>query len=569
MTNLILLAAFSWYIKDFSVSAQLDRSGEMEVIERIVVDFEAEKHHGIYRLIPVRFRGHPINFKLISASNPTGVGEVYHVSYGSRDARIKIGSKDVYVSGVQEYQIVYRVKYVVFDSAGFQWLIWNVTGDEWDVPIRHASFSIVFDSLPSPINRECFTGFYGEKGHNCDIQCGPGSCISSTRGELAPYEGFTVLVTLPAGSVAQPGTLRKALWLLGIIWPVFIPIFAFIYMFLRWLKYGRDPKMGPITPMYEPPEGVLPIEAGSIIDEKVDPRDLTAEIMDLALRGYLEIIEAPDKKDYVIVKLKEPSVDMDPVDDYLMYALFSTGSIKSYLRKIRKKARKDPEFAKFLEIINSHLEQGRDVITISSLERKFYKKFDSIKKMVMKGLTQKGYFAENPATVRAKYMSIGFLIPFAAFFFAFFLIKNPIVSLVIVFSTFLTGIIVTVFGMIMPRKTVKGARARWHLLGLKEFIGRVEEERLKRFALENPEMFKKILPYAIIFKQEKKWAKVFNEIYKELGDSGAVTTLHVTSFNVAASRLGRAVGTSPSGGHGGSSGGFSGGGAGGGGGGAW
>ena len=565
----LLAFVLSWYIRDFSVSSELRPDGVLKVVEKIEVDFGNEHHHGIYRRIPVRFRGHPIDFKLISASNPTGVGRKYTVSRGSHYVTVKIGDKNVYLSGVQRYEIVYRVRYVVFDSAGVQWFIWNVTGNEWDVPIEHARFSVVFDSLPAPLKQACFTGSYGSTENACSAQCGANACFFSTTSPLQPYEGFTVLLQFPPGSVAQPGLMTRILWMFRLLWPLAIPLFAFGFMFNRWLKYGRDPKIGPITPMYEPPEGLLPIEAGSIIDEKMDPRDLTAEIIDLALRGYIEIIESPDKKDYVLVKLKDATQDMDPVDSYLLYALFSVGSIKGYLRKIRKKAQKDPEFARFLEKITRHMEQGRDVIALSSLERKFYKKFTTIKKKVMKQLTKKGYFVENPATVRAKYMSIGFLIPFVGFFALSFLIHDPVQSLIAIFSTALAGVIVAIFGSIMPRKTEKGARARWHLLGLKEFIKRVEEDRLRRFAIEHMDMFKKVLPYAIIFKQEKKWAKIFNEIYNRLQERGAVTTLHVTNFHVAVSHMGHAVGTTPSGGHGGGSGGFSGGGAGGGGGGAW
>ncbi len=573
-TLLILTAVFSWYIQDFSVSATLHKNGQLEVIENITVDFENERHHGIYRVIPTYFRNHPIDFKLITASNPTGAGRKYKVSRGYKVVNIRIGDKDTYVTGIQKYVISYKVKYVVFDSAGAQWLIWNVTGNQWGVPIKRASFSIIFDDIKGPVISGCFTGAYGETRYNCTPTCSSNFCTFKTTTSLGRYEGFTILIKFPPGSVAQPGTFTKIMWWFRRLWPLLIPIFTFFYMFFQWLKHGRDPKMGPVTPMYEPPEDVLPIEAGSIIDEKMDPRDLTAEIIDLALRGYIEIIETPDKKDYVLVRLKDITVDMNEVDRYLISSLFSVGSVKELLKKARKKARKDPEYAKFLQTINEHLDQGRDVIAISSLpglSRRFYKQFNIIRKKVMRELTERGYFARNPQTIRTKYMGIATAISFGGFFIAFFLAKDFLVMMSMILASILTSAIIALFGSIMPRKTVKGARARWHLLGLKEFIKRVEEDRLKRFALENMEMFKKILPYAIVFKQEKKWAKVFEDIYKTVEERQRFApTLHVSSFDLAVAGMSSAVGAAaPSGGHGGASGGFSGGGAGGGGGGAW
>ena len=567
---LLVTTLFSWTVQDFSVSASLNKNGEMQVIEKITVDFGNENHHGIYRIIPTQFRGRPINLKVMSASNPTGVGHKFEVKEGYKVTKILIGDPDRYVTGIQKYIISYRVKYVVFDSSGVQWLIWNVTGNQWGVTIYKASFSIIFDNMVAPREADCFTGTYGSMQHKCSYNCSTNFCFFQTTSFLNPYEGFTVLMTFPPGTVAQPGTLTKIMWWLQLFWPIFIPLFTFVFMFIKWLKHGRDPKMGPITPMYEPPEDLLPIESGSVIDEKMDPRDLTAEIIDLALRGYLAIIETPDKKDYVIVKLKDITADMNDVDRYLIGSLFMVGSIKKLLKKISKKAQNDPEYAQLLQKIKDYMDQGKDVIALSSLEKKFYKKFSVIRKKVMRELTERGYFVENPSTVKTKYIGLSSVLSFAGFFLAFFLIKNPVLMFVFIGSIIVTSAIISFFGSIMPRKTVKGAKTRWHLLGLKEFIKRVEEDRLKRFALENMEMFKKILPYAIIFGQEKKWAKVFSEIYQTMqGDTTFAPTIHVSSFNAAVASLGSAVAAAPSGGGSGGSGGFSGGGAGGGGGGAW
>ena len=46
---------------------------------------------------------------------------------------------------------------------------------------------------------------------------------------------------------------------------------------------------------YTPPEdggrALLPAEAGALVDERFDPQDLTASMVDLAVKGYLSIAE--------------------------------------------------------------------------------------------------------------------------------------------------------------------------------------------------------------------------------------------------------------------------------------
>jgi uncharacterized membrane protein len=134
----------------------------------------------------------------------------------------------------------------------------------------------------------------------------------------------------------------------------------------------------------------------------------------------------------------------------------------------------------------------------------------------------------------------------------------------------LSTIILIVFAQIMPARTVAGARAREATLGFKEFLSRVEEERMKKL-ITSPEMFERFLPYAMAFGVADKWAKAFEEIYREpptwyVGGSGQFSASSFshsisTMSNAAASSMSSSPSSSGSGG-GGSSGGGSGGGGG-------
>jgi uncharacterized membrane protein len=83
-----------------------------------------------------------------------------------------------------------------------------------------------------------------------------------------------------------------------------------------------------------------------------------------------------------------------------------------------------------------------------------------------------------------------------------------------VIAAIASGLIVAAFGRIMPARTVQGARALERVLGFEEFLRRVEGDRLER-VVKTPEMFERFLPFAMAFGVERKWAKAFQDIYRE------------------------------------------------------
>ena len=126
----------------------------------------------------------------------------------------------------------------------------------------------------------------------------------------------------------------------------------------------------------------------------------------------------------------------------------------------------------------------------------------------------------------------------------------------------------------MPARTLKGARELEHVLGFQEFLDRVESDHFKRM-VDSPEMFERYLPYAMALGVEKRWAKAFDDIYREppdwyRGSPGMHfrPTIFVTNLGTMSSQVGSAMASQPrSSGGGGFSGGGGGGGFGGGGGG--
>ena len=105
----------------------------------------------------------------------------------------------------------------------------------------------------------------------------------------------------------------------------------------------------------------------------------------------------------------------------------------------------------------------------------------------------------------------------------------------------LTGVIMMLFGLIMPARTILGARTLEKVLGFEEFLGRVEGERFER-VIKTPEMFEKYLPFAMAFKVEKKWARAFQDICREppkwyVGGTGYQGSFNLGGFSSRLSTL--------------------------------
>src|SRR5690606_21676019 len=140
----------------------------------------------------------------------------------------------------------------------------------------------------------------------CSVSQQDNVISSITTRRLAAGETLTIVAGFKPGYF-RPATaaekLQEALpTLLKVILP---PLLIGGYAWRRWRKYGRDPAgRGTIIPHYDAPADLLPAETGVVADFRVDQRDITATLIDLAIRGYLKIIE--DKK---VKKLRRDTLE--------------------------------------------------------------------------------------------------------------------------------------------------------------------------------------------------------------------------------------------------------------------
>lgn len=552
-------------ITKFHSDLTIQKDSSLIARETIEVKFHRPRH-GIYREIPFQYRdefGRTITTPttVLSVKDESGKPWKYQVKKSGSFIHIRIGDPKRFVSGNQTYVITYEVENAILFLNDHDELYWNVTGNYWKADILKASAEVSLETKEKSKNlwASGFTGAYGSKASECDHEAYDNRGRFVSRKSLAPGEGLTLAFGWDKGLVSPPSSLKKFLWRINLRenWVFLIPIVSFWLTLNLWYRKGRDPRVREaVAVAYEPPKVenrfLTPAEVGTLLDEKLDPRDITSTIVGLAVKGYIQIEEVKkeglllDSVDYYLKKVKEPDTNLNPFEVELMRALF-LGALSG--------------------------------TRISDLKNKFYAHLPVLKKSLYGELVKNRYFLVNPEKVRNLYFMAGFLIIVLggfglAFFFSHSMWKGFVAS-------GLTGLPVLFFGRHMPAKTRAGSLAYISILGFQEFMNRAEKDRLERMG--DKDLFSKFLPYAIALDVADHWAEAFEGIYQDPPNwyvsPGGFRTFHPVSFtrsmNTVTSSLGTAMFSAPrgsSGGGGGSGfggGGRSGGGFGGGGGGSW
>ena len=78
---------------------------------------------------------------------------------------------------------------------------------------------------------------------------------------------------------------------------------------------------------FVPPDGLRPGQVGTLVDFKANPLDVTATIVDLAVRGYLKIEELSEagllrQGDWKLTRMKEDDAELMPYEQKLLDGLF-------------------------------------------------------------------------------------------------------------------------------------------------------------------------------------------------------------------------------------------------------
>ena len=553
-------AAKSWRVADFNDTVTIAGDGSSQINERITLVFIGD-WHGIHRFIPIEYPGpRGTNYTLFLKVKSITDGDGGKLKYETRTADGLLDIK-IYIPGAVDSTRTVQIDYIARNAIRYfedhDEFYWNVTGNDWPVPIDHASAMVHLPrNTAGSLRAQAFTGVYGSVAQEVTAGINGADAEFETTNPLPIRGGMTIDVYVAKGLLSQPSELTRLGWFLGSNPIVFLPFVTFALMFALWWHAGRDPDPGmSVAPMYEPPPGMSPAESGTLVEDKIHPRDITSTLVDLAVRGYVKIEETVERglllhhKDYIFHLLKpQPQwgSDLQAHERVMLENVFAGGA----------------------------------ETRLSSLKNRFYTAIPVIRQDIMAALKRKGMYLLDPESANGYSLAaaIAIVATFALVQFlgwANFFSSIPLLILCMAIS----AVIWWLFARVMTAKTLKGARTQVAILGFQEFMNRVDADRMKRMP---PDTFEKYLPYAMALGVEHNWAHAFAGIVQNApqwyvspnGMTGFNPILFSSSMHSMASDMHEVFVSAPRasstgsgwGGGGGGGGGFSGGGFGGGGG---
>jgi uncharacterized membrane protein YgcG len=512
----------------YDVDVQLARDGTARVTLDFDFDFADIPGHGPFVTLPLtqaidgdeeRVRSYPVSD--VTAESPSGAPANVYLEERFRDdgghwLEIRVGDEDIdNVSGVQRYVLRYTLRGMVNPGAGEggrDEFFWNVIGTDWVTPLSTLSARV---TGPADVaDTICFAGPLGST-QSCTSHTFAGPTATFTHDRLEPGEPFTIDVAYPPGTFvgAEPIIIDKPTppnpfaitpWTGGLAALTLVAGSALVLR--RSGQHGRDeqylgltpgltPAAGqevavgrarraPVTVQFHPPAKVRPGEVGTLADEVADPHDVTATIVDLAVRGYLRIeeIDAPNRwgrgGDWRLRFVGGPAEGLAPFERELLDSLFAD--------------RLDP--------------------TLSGLRTTFAAAMGRVQDKLYQEVTEQGWFRGNPKSVRSTWVTGGILIAalgggltwLLATFTEWALIGVPVV---------LVGLLAAVLAKRAPARTAKGTAVLAQTLGFKRYLETAEGHQL-RFE-EGEDLFSRYLPFAIAFGVAERWAGIFERLARE------------------------------------------------------
>ena len=268
---------------------------------------------------------------------------------------------------------------------------------------------------------------------------------------------------------------------------------------------------GTVAVQFTPPPGVQPGLVGTIVDESADTVDVSASVVDLAVRGYLRIEEVDSggvfsRTDWQLTALQPDAatagLPLRPYEQALLTGLFQDGS----------------------------------PVLLSSLKNNFAQTLASVKSLMYDEALHRQWFRSSPDTARNTWRALGFLLVGVGGAVAFFYgrsseLTDVAAGLSLPFGSgrvlgiglALAGFIVQFFGGRMAAKTAEGSAVLAQALGFRRYLETAEANQIRWE--EAQDMFSRFLPYAIVFGVAERWAAVFQQVAAAAAASGQVVVM--------------------------------------------
>ncbi len=532
---------------DFQVRAD----GSVVVTETISWRFpDGEERHGILRNVKVRagYRESDTQYRYyeltgVSVSSPSGAPTDIAVSDVGAYRQIRVGSPSQTVSGTQDYVVTYRLAHIVNDIGdGTAEFYYNVVDTSNGFPQRQVSATVT-----APVAATRAACFFGELGATDSCGADPGATATFSVPDLAAEQGASIVTSYPrsafgdltpdlregdpdstSGGVLRPATARALGWL-AIGTGILVPLLVAALMGLLVWSRGRDEQYAGLTPgltpglgqaapvvvggpeptvavQFTPPAGVQPGMVGTILDEEVNLVDVTATLVDLAVRGHLTIARDDQgvfrADDWVLTRTAPAAgtAALSPYEQLLLDSVFSTG----------------------------------DRVALSQLKNTFKPTLDAVERLMYEEVVRRGWFRRSPERQRSGWVGLGTVVAVLSMFLLFF-VGGPVAgvfgdagfpiapSWVLFGGGVATGLLIRTLGKRMAARTATGSAVLAQSRGFERYIATAEANQIRWE--EARDLFSRFLPYAIVFGLADRWAHVFEEVAAAAAAAGHAVTV--------------------------------------------
>ena len=472
-------------ILSFDSEITVAADATMVVAETIRVRAEGNNiRRGIYRDFPTDYtdgygNAYVVEFQVLGVTRD-GAPEPWRTTGLSNGVRVYVGNADVLLApGVYSYTIRYRTDRQIGYFEDHDELYWNVTGNGWGFVIDQASATVYLPgSVPrDDIAMEGYTGYRGDQGQNYTVVVADGEASIRTTRALLANEGLTLVASWPKGVVAEPSAVERVGYLLsdnrGLLLGLLTLLLVTGYLYAVWSRYGKDPEPGVIFAHYEPPDGYSPASARYISNMRYDPKALSSAVINLAVKGYISIIN--DDDDYSLIK-ESSKEKLARGEAALLGALFSESSVLE------------------LDDENHAIIGKARTVHRKSLKRDY----------------RNIYFVKNSGlllpSVVVSLLMLGLMLILEAF---------TLVAIGLFMVIFLEHIL---FLWLLQAPTPKGRLLMDKLEGFKLYLEVAEKDDLNiRHPPDmTPELFERFLPFAVALGVEQAWADQFTQVFAAL-----------------------------------------------------
>ena len=547
---------------EYSLGRDSENRSTLAATWRITAQFLPNQNRGIAPIFVKKYDNHPTNFSLQSVTDEQGKT----LEYNWNGDELRIGKKDVYVQGEKTYVIKFTQRDVTkhYDNTGRDEFYWDVIGNEWRVPMENVRVSVKLDeSLQAARRGEvfCYVGKQGSR-ERCNVSDDKSEIVTNVS-RLNRREGITMAVGFTSGTFTgyQETLSEKLIKIWAIVQTIASSLAVILMLLLAWRYrrlFGRYSELKPIPPEYLPPNQASVMTSAYILKNyevmAVKGSAKVAQLLDLAVRHYIKLYEVK-KASF----LRSAQYEIEIVKDLKELRTEESEVIRDMFGSSMPKPGQRLNLKKLQNNLSYAARTRDDDTNLKNLARGNYALCEQT--------------LANKRIVQRWALWVGVI---------GVLLLSPMLLIV-------AGIVFALsFGWSL---TDEGLALRRYLAGLKMYIGVAEAERLQM--LQSPEgaekvkvdatdekqlvkLYERVLPYAVLFGQEKKWSAQLGQYYEQVGEqpdwysgqgafNAAAFAAGMNSLSSVASSASDYSSTSG----GSTGGGFAGGGGGGGGGGGW